>query len=929
MVLRTLLTIVSLLVGNLVPAAAQDNFVLVIDGSSSMWGQVGGQTKIDILKYALSDVLGQLDTDANVGVVAFGHREKGNCADIEELVPPQPFDRALIQAAIDNIQPKGKTPLSDAVRFAAEELRFTEERATVVILGDGGENCAKDPCAVAEELEKTGVDLTVHAIAFDIADQEGSAQLQCFANATGGLFLPVADVPELVAALQEVQKVVENPKPFPVQIKAVDRATGAVLDGPINWSLTLRDTGTPLPITDTSPEVAVDLMPGDYDLDASAGSVTASTGFTVGPGQPTTFQLALAVVRPVMVRLDPTDSSGGGAIGLPLDWTITESATGKVQTFDRRNGPVDIALMPGDYAASISGDGIAGQATFAVEAGLPGHIRIALTMPEPPQVRLLASDAANGQPSGGVIVWTFTDVASGVKTLVEAEQGSLSDLVPPGVYDVVAEAEARSGSARVTVAEAGTTDVMVVLVRQVATVRLTAVDAATGTAIAEGTPTWTFVSTATEHTIEITSVPNDGTSDLVPPDTYDVIVEVGGGYGEARVTVSSAQPTDIVVQVTMPEAPLQVAGTTFPAGSAVPVRWTFDGRSTDLVFILPSGDQDNRYPREDWRRHVGGASRSAILTAPALPGTYEVRYFSPDAGGLVHRVAVQISAAEGKIAGPATATSGESVVVEWVGPNQPGDFLFVAPLDWGDNEFPLSDAEHVPLTVSGTARVQVPEREGSYEYRYFSAGGGGVLFRAPVLVVMPGARVSAPETVVAGDAFKVEFSGPRDKADRLFIAAAGSDPERYTLAGEAIRAVQRGSPALLVAPVHPGNYEVRYFSRDKGGLLAVAPLSVTDPHVEIEAPRLIQRASDLAIRVKGPMAPGDILFIAPNDWKDNAYPLGDENQLSFGPQGDANADDDGYQTFATVAPAKAGVYEVRYFSWANGDVLYRRALVVK
>src|SRR5436189_3014119 len=123
MLLRTLLTLLSLLIGSgIAPSAAQDNFVLVIDGSSSMWGQVGGQTKIDILKTSLAGVLGELETTGDVGVVAFGHREKGNCADIEELIPPQRFDPDLIQAAINAIQPKGKTPLSDAVRFAAEEL---------------------------------------------------------------------------------------------------------------------------------------------------------------------------------------------------------------------------------------------------------------------------------------------------------------------------------------------------------------------------------------------------------------------------------------------------------------------------------------------------------------------------------------------------------------------------------------------------------------------------------------------------------------------------------------------------------------------------------------------------------------------------------------------------------------------------------------
>ena len=54
---------------------------------------------------------------------------------------------------------------------------------------------------------------------------------------------------------------------------------------------------------------------------------------------------------------------------------------------------------------------------------------------------------------------------------------------------------------------------------------------------------------------------------------------------------------------------------------------------------------------------------------------------------------------------------------------------------------------------------------------------------------------------------------------------------------------------MMVAPVEPGTYEVRYYSRDKGGLLATAPFTVTHAVVEIDAPRLIQRASDLRVLV--------------------------------------------------------------------------------
>lgn len=926
MLLRVLLTILPLLFVSAVPAKAQDSFVLVIDGSSSMWGQVGGETKMAILKRSLAEVLGQLDTDADVGVVAFGHREKGNCSDIEQLVSPQPFDAVVIQAAIDNIQPKGKTPLSDAVRLAAEELRFTEERATVVILGDGGENCNKDPCAVAEELEKTGVDLTVHAIAFDIADAEGSGQLQCFASATGGLFLPVADAPELLVALETVQKEVESPEPVAVTFEAVDQATGEPLDGSADWSILDAGSGAPQATGQTAAAFAAQLVPGNYRAQVAVAEVNGEATFVVGPGQPTRIVVAVALSQPVRVQLEPTDSETGNDVDRPLDWVITKAAGGQVQTFDDIAGPLEIALMPGNYIADVRAEGVDAHVSFAVGQGLPMQIGIAIVVR---QVRLTASDAATGQPVSGPILWSFIETTSGATVQLDAVGGTVSSLVPAGDYDVVAKTATAAGSARVTVGASGITDVVLDLYPPTATVRLTAIDAATGALISGTSIAWTFVDIGTEETVEISAVPNGGVTEQVPPGAYDVIVEAGDGYGEAQVTVMTGNTTDIVVEVVIPEAPFVVAGSSFPAGSAVAVRWNFDGRPSDLVFILSASDRDNHYPLGDQRRHVVGTTRAATLTAPAVPGEYEVRYFSLDAGGLVHRAPLWVLSAEGGISGPGQASTGETVDVTWTGPGRPGDFLFVAPPAWDDDVFPMRDSEHVPVTGDGKARLTVPEREGQYEYRYYSAEGGGVLFRAPVLVTPPGASITAPERAEAGSAFTVEFNGPRDNEDRLFIATAGSDPERYPLASEAKEVVQRGGPATLVAPVNPGAYEVRYFSRDKGGMLATAPITVTAAVVEIDAPRLIQRASDLQILVKGPMAPGDIVFIAPEDWKDNAYPFGKDNQLSYGAGGHAVAAKGGFRSFETVSPALAGAYEIRYFSWANGTVLHRRALVVK
>jgi len=138
---------------------AADKVAIVFDGSGSMWGQIEGRTKIEIARDAMTNVLGTLPADLELGLFAYGHREKGNCADIELIVPPATGTGAAIKAATDRITPKGKTPLSASVRQAAETMRFTEDKATVVLVTDGIETGNADPCALGNELARLGVNL--------------------------------------------------------------------------------------------------------------------------------------------------------------------------------------------------------------------------------------------------------------------------------------------------------------------------------------------------------------------------------------------------------------------------------------------------------------------------------------------------------------------------------------------------------------------------------------------------------------------------------------------------------------------------------------------------------------------------------------------------------------------------------------------------
>ncbi len=205
------LSVLFLILSAVVPVFAGERAIIVFDASGSMWAQIDGKPKIEIARETLDTVLQTLPPTTELGLIAYGHREKGSCADIELAVPPAAGTGQAIADFVRTINPKGKTPLSDAVRQAAEALRYTEEKATVILVTDGLETCNADPCALAKQLEATGVDFTAHVVGFGLTEEEGR-QVACLAENTGGKYLQAKDAGELEGALAEA---VAPPEPAP------------------------------------------------------------------------------------------------------------------------------------------------------------------------------------------------------------------------------------------------------------------------------------------------------------------------------------------------------------------------------------------------------------------------------------------------------------------------------------------------------------------------------------------------------------------------------------------------------------------------------------------------------------------------------------------------------------------------------------------
>lgn len=195
-------------------AGEKEKVMLILDASGSMWGRVDGREKIVVAREVVGDVLSGIGDRVLLGVMAYGHRAKGDCNDIETVVPTGPVDAGRTLAVINALNPKGKTPISEAVRRAAGELRHSEAKATVILVSDGLETCEADPCALASELEKSGVDFTVHVVGFDLKNED-TRTLQCLADNTGGKYLSADNADELTSAIGEVVAEVNTAPPAP------------------------------------------------------------------------------------------------------------------------------------------------------------------------------------------------------------------------------------------------------------------------------------------------------------------------------------------------------------------------------------------------------------------------------------------------------------------------------------------------------------------------------------------------------------------------------------------------------------------------------------------------------------------------------------------------------------------------------------------
>ncbi|MEO1192309.1 MAG: VWA domain-containing protein [Pseudomonadota bacterium] len=903
-------------------ALQAESTIIVLDASGSMWAQIDGAHKITIARDVLNGVLNDLPADRSLGLLAYGHRQKGVCSDIELLVPPAPGSAGAVRDAAAALNPKGKTPLTDSVRQAAEALRFTEEKATVVLITDGLETCDADPCALGRTLAQTGVDFTAHVVGFGLKEGEG-AQIACLAQETGGRYLDAANAAELSDAL--TQTVAAPPPPEPeaaVQSATVTAPAEIPAGAPFeaNWEGPGND-GDYLVIVETGmPEGQTSGANYAYTRDGSPLTLRAPDAlgrhevrYILGKTRETIGRQEVTLT-PIAATLESDFEVAAGA-GFQVDWTgpsyqddyitIVEAGApeGDYGAYDYARNGSPTTLQAPDAVGDFEVRYVVGQSDRTLASHPLIVVGVSASLDAP-------AEAAAG--STLEVLWEGPDNKNDYITVVEAgapegsytnyaytRKGSPATLILPdalGAYEL-----------RYVVGQSDRT----LAARPITLVGVTAsLDApneiAAGASVSvawEGPDNRNDYITIVEagapegsHT-NYTYTRKGSPTTLVVPDALGAY-ELRYVVGQSKRTLASKPVTLVPVGASL-EAPAEI-----PAGATVEVAWEGPDNRNDYITIVEAGAPEGSHTNYTYTRK----GSPAVLIVPDALGAYELRYVVGQSKRTLASKPVTLVGVSASLEAPAEASAGATIDVVWEGPDNRNDYITIV-----EAGAPEGSHTNYSYTRKGSpATITAPDALGAYELRYVVGQSKRTLASLPITLTPVSAELRLDNVPLPEGEAIVAWTGPNLRNDFIALAEPGAPAGTYLN----YRYTRSGNPLTLKVPKVLGKLELRYVIGQSKRVLAVLPITVDIAQVSLEAPERVAAGGTLQIGWTGPGNWDDFVEILPAGSADTAEPTTATRTSQGSP-------------LPIFAPAQPGAYEIRYKDRKTGEVAARRPLVVE
>ena len=635
--------------------------MIIMDSSGSMWGQINGESKRDIARAALRQMLPQLPLTSDIGLMAYGHRRKGDCGDIEMLSQPKAQNAEALADKVDELRPMGKTPLTAAVRQAADILKIEENKSTIILITDGIETCSADPCATGAELEASGVDFTTHVVGFGLTEQEGR-QVACLAAETGGKYFEAANAVELGEALEQVAEVVEEiPEPI---VEVPEASVKAPPSAEIGSSFLVEWDGP----DDNIERDYIDLVPPGY----TRLSGELSYQYTRN-GNPATMR---APKEP-------------GTYTIRYIWRGPQGSRAIAET--------SIEIVDADVVL-IAPERIGAGVYFNVEWQGPGNER----------------DYVDLVPAG----YTKT---SGELSYAYTNQGSSLELQAPtqaGAYELRYIADASDGRRALTtipleVLEAHAELAFNPEVSLGQEVEVYWKGPNTKNDYIDLVPRGEM-STRSERSYFYTKRGNPFKLRVpAEPGEYDIRYILQGPEKRFILAREPLSLRDVSASLSFPN--------TAAAGANLEISWQGPAAKNDYIDIVPRGYTNTRGEKSYAYTKTGNP---LSLRLPGTAGEYDVRYILAASNGRAVKAVepITIIAAEATLTFNGKAKAGETLTITWIGPNNKNDYIDLVAKG---STATRGEIAYAYTKNGSPASIKLPDEPGLYDVRYIMAAVDG------------------------------------------------------------------------------------------------------------------------------------------------------------------------------------------------------------
>lgn len=444
-------------------AAEPGSLIVIVDGSGSMWGPIEGvrQTKLVLAREALRRGLGKMAPQARVGLALFGHR-RGDCSDVEVVRPPEPLDVPNLMGPLEQFNPRGRGPLTLALREAAKSLPRDAGPRTLLLIHDDADNCQPDLCAAAAELKTAGI--TAHVVGLNVKTED-MAKMVCLPQTTGGRHFNAQNAEQVAAYVEEALLLTASemggietrpssppataivpPSPLPasgppaLHLRALAAPNTEPLGIPLQWTVT-AEARPDVPIFGArAANPTVPVPPGRYVVDVRDGPLSAKQTAEVRDNRPATVTM---VLNAGMARIRvPTRKSGE----VLADALITVTDANGALMLASRTGETTALLPAGRHVVRAELGLVRAEQTVTITAGRLVAVEIPLNV-----ARLQLTTAGGLQAPIFSVFEDDPDAPGGRREVARSAAQPAEFVLPPGTYYVVARQGAVEARERLAV----------------------------------------------------------------------------------------------------------------------------------------------------------------------------------------------------------------------------------------------------------------------------------------------------------------------------------------------------------------------------------------------------------------------------------------------------------------------------------------------